>query len=209
MKRPNIYIHHHPLPYIVIDNFFENFKEISSQAKALYPEAFPGSHNGVDYPGLNRKELYLFQKPDITAGLVKLAMDEFWKPQYRKTWDALPQPFSLMNNTTFSDILLGFYGDLDQYSFHHDIGFLTSIIYLHEEKNFMGGEFILTNKKQHHPFIEKEEQVIVDCVPNRLVLFPSCYIHGVNGILVPKKNHDDVNYMRIALSYFMSFKIHP
>lgn len=208
MKKPIISIVHNPTPHIVIDNFFENFDLISSWAREIYPHAMQGSHGGAQYPGLHRRELYLAQKPDITNFLVELTMNEFWTPQKRKWWDTMPMPFAMLNNTTFSDLLLGFYGQGDQYSLHHDLGFITCVMYLHHEKNFQGGEFILTNRKMYHSFHEKEEEVLIESLPNRLVIFPSCYLHGVRPIIVPEGKEQELDHMRIALSYFLSFKIH-
>lgn len=198
----NIDIQHSP-PHIILDNFFDDFPLISNSAKKLYPYTDLGSHDGNPYPGLVRKELYLLQKPDVSQELTDLLMGEFWKPSYRMVYDALPQPFCLLNNTTFSDILIGFYGNNDRYGMHHDIGFLTVMMYLHEETTFSGGDLILSNKKARHSY-STEIQARIEPKPNRVVIFPSCYMHQVEPI---ETLDDHVDNQRIAVSYFLSFKI--
>jgi hypothetical protein len=187
------------IPHVIVDNFLDDFLAISQLAKDLFPIATEGNHHGKPYQGLKRKEIYLHHYPEETLILGNMISYEFWKPKNREYFDSLPAPFNLINNTTQGSLLLGYYDENDTYSKHHDDGFLTALLFLHRKVDFKGGQLVITNQKRFHNFLPYGE-IEIEPIPNRLVLFPSCYVHSVNTI-TESRSH------RIALSYFLNFKV--
>jgi hypothetical protein len=187
------------IPHVIVDDFLNDFNIISNLATELFPLAKEGSHHGKPYIGLKRKEIYLHHYPEETQTLGGMFSYNFWNPKNREYFDSLPAPFNLLNNTTQGSLLLGYYDEDDTYSKHHDDGFLTALLFLHRTKDFKGGELVVTNQKRYHNYLPYGE-IEVEPIPNRLIIFPSCYIHSVNKI-TESRTH------RIALSYFLNFKV--
>ena len=83
----------------------------------------------------------------------------------------------LQTNLTYS--LLSYYENNHYYAPHHDIFFWTVLIWLYKEpKAFSGGDFIFADK----PFNNYK----VECKNNRLIAFPSYYLHGVETVNLPE-----------------------
>lgn len=204
----NINILKHPIPHIVIDNFLDDINGISNLAKSLYGYSVVGAHGNEVFDGLKRREVYLETIPEnkriIVDHIADAFMTKFWSEEMKLMFSHLEHPFPMMNAVSDGGLLLGFYDSEDHYTVHHDNSFMTAVLYIHSPKKFTGGDFIITNQLKMNNYKE-EERVIIESISNRLVIFPSCYLHGVTQILSQSKG--DVDGMRIALSYFMSF--HP
>lgn len=204
----NIDVFKTPIPYIIIDNFLPDIKSTSDLAKQLYSFSVEGEHRREEFLGLKRRELYLEHLPENrqTLGdhLISEFMNTFWSVEMKGMFAKLDYPFPMINAVTNGGFLLGYYDHEDHYEIHHDNSFMTAVLYLHTPKNFTGGDFVLTNQIQTNNFRD-EERIVIESTSNRLVIFPSTFLHGVTPILSSVTN--DVDSMRIAFSYFMSF--HP
>ena len=70
-----------------------------------------------------------------------------------------------------------YYDDAQEYKPHHDDPQFTILIWFYKEpKKFTGGDFIFT-----------QPNVNVKCKHNRMVLFPSYYLHQVTPVLMDKE----------------------
>jgi len=88
--------------------------------------------------------------------------------------------------------LLSIYSDGDYYAKHCDQAIYTCILWIHKEpKNFEGGEFFF-----HFEDGSVEE---VEVKNNRMVLFPSFYLHEVKEIKLL-----DNDFPRCAISTFLN-----
>lgn len=189
-------VFHEPLPYVIIDDFLDDLALANGLALNLEEVAKIGTHRGVKYEGLERREIYLYEAQGMHAitaeHLRQIFLEKFWslKPQIEK----LPYPYPLLNTTNNDAFLLGFYGKGDKYSLHFDKGLFSILLYLHTEE-IQGGEFILTNQIKGDNFKEPVE-VVIESKPNRLIMFPSRYWHGVREVTGDTK--------RMALTYFTS-----
>ena len=193
-----------PVPHLVIDNFLDNFDEVSDLAEDLYYLTDLGTHNLYVKDLVKRNEFYLYSRiedPNVKK-LAEYMTCAFWKDSVREIYDSAPYPFPMINSVTYDGLLIGFYGDKGYYSLHRDTCFITGLVFLHKQVNFEGGNFILSNKTERT--IDKEfKSIEIEPVSNRAVFFPSCYFHGVSSM---KTNNDDISSMRISFQNFMSFK---
>lgn len=193
-----------PVPHLVIDNFFDDYENVSAVAESLYFMTDLGSH-GVyeESPITSRNEFYLYPMmldPDVKK-FVGIMRDRLWCPESRETYEKTPFPFPMINSTSYDGMLIGYYGDKGYYRMHKDSCFITCVILLHKEKRFDGGDFVLSNKAEPdngRPF----ESVSIESKPNRAIFFPSCYHHGVSKI---KTEDESLNSMRISFACFMGF----
>jgi hypothetical protein len=194
----------HPVPHLIIDNFIENYDEISSLAEDLYYLTDLGTHNLYIKDLVKRNEFYLHSriKDPSVKKLVDCMDSIFWTDKTRQIYDNAPFPFPMLNSVTYSGLLLGYYGDSGYYSMHKDTCFITGLVFMHKEMNFEGGNFILSNRTEL--CLDKEIQSIeIQSLPNRAIFFPSCYFHGVSKT---KTKDNEVSSMRISFQNFMSFK---
>lgn len=184
----------HPIPHVIIDNFLSDFQEVSHAVKVLQTVTTDGTHEGHYYEGLHRKEVYLHKVEGKLARpamyLKETFLSQFWalKPKFEQ----MIFPFPMLNTTALDGIFLGYYSEGHKYSLHTDNGLVTSVLYLHQEMDFKGGDFILTNIIHGDNFRESE-RITIESKPNRMVLFPACYKHGVTPV--------EGEGTRIALTY--------
>lgn len=193
-----------PVPHLVIDDFLEDFDSVSSLAEGLYYLTDLGSHGEYEEkPITKRNEFYLYsqgEEPQVQE-LIKVMNKHLWCEEARRIYDKAPYPFPMLNATSYDGMLIGFYGQGGYYRMHADTCFVSSVVFLHKEKKFGGGDFILTNKLD--TFNEREfASKAIESRPNRAVFFPSCYHHGVSSITTP---NDDISSMRISFAGFMGF----
>lgn len=193
-----------PIPHLVIDNFFDDFQEISSMAEGLYHLTDLGSHGQYDASPITvRNEFYLYPKMDDpgVAQFVNAMRESLWSREARAIYENSPFPYPMLNSTSYDGMLIGYYGEGGHYKMHKDTCFVTCLIFLHKETKFEGGDFILSNKTE--PESEKPfDSVKIESKPNRAVFFPSCYFHGVSSIATPD---NDISSMRISYACFMGF----
>lgn len=193
-----------PVPHLVIDDFFDDFEYVSSLAESLYYLSDLGSHGEYEEkPITKRNEFYLYEmySEAKVKELVDIMTKHLWREETRKIYESTPYPFPMLNATSYDGMLLGYYGEGGHYRMHADTCFISSVVFMHKEKKFEGGDFILTNTMK--PFMTKEfASTKIESIPNRAVFFPSCYHHGVASMRTPD---DSISSMRISLAGFMGF----
>ena len=99
-------------------------------------------------------------------------------------------------NRTYS--LISYYENNDYYKPHHDVFFWTGLIwFFREPKQFTGGDLIFPEFDNYR----------VECLHNRLILFPCYYLHGVETINLPEEKRDK-GLGRYTLTHFFHFDEH-
>lgn len=88
-----------------------------------------------------------------------------------------PGPFNCHNGSNNINTLISYYHNGDYYKAHHDAFQFTALIWFYKEpKPWTGGDFHFTDGK-----------IIVPCVHNRMIMFPSYLNHAVTQL----EFHDD------------------
>lgn len=84
----------------------------------------------------------------------------------------LPGPFQNYNGTNADSTLISYYHNGDYYKAHFDAFQFTILIWFYKEpKAFIGGDFHFTDAK-----------IIIPCLHNRLIIFPSYLNHAVTPL---------------------------
>lgn len=90
--------------------------------------------------------------------------------------------------------LMSYYENGDHYKPHRDIAVLTALTWFHKTpKRFKGGDLTF------------EQKVTVECIPNRLVIFPSFIYHEVSEVQMEKQYQNGSNG-RFTMTQFASFQ---
>ena len=189
-------------PYVIVDDWYTEeeekavWKELdfynTMDQKARAENTIVAKKNGVplansyrfyveDYYRQNHRHVSKILSGDYKARAVEFhKIVEKCLPYYRS--------FSATNRTS---TLVSYYEENDHYKPHHDSFAWTMLIWMVKEpKHFDGGDFIL-NEPGHEIKLKN----------NRMVLFPSCYLHSVT----PIKFHTqpkDVGYGRYCITHF-------
>ena len=174
-------------PFIVSDNWYspEEEKLIWKELDFYYqPDNleraadFSAKKDGVNlsnssriYPDAMFTEKYKHVSSIMSA--TKKFQDKQFKDFIKK---AMPQgvQFCLANKNS---TIISYYDDAHEYKTHHDDPQFTILIWFFKEpKKFTGGDFIFT-----------QPNLNVKCKHNRMVLFPSYYLHKVTPVLLDKE----------------------
>ena len=194
-----------PIPYLVIDDFLTKgeFAYTAELCASLFYLSNYGKHGDVYEDNLlRRNEFYVEQNletPEV-ATLQAIIRSNVWSDYMRSVYRDISYPLKMIEATTKEGMLLGYYSDKGYYSLHKDTSFLTFQLFTHENKTFEGGDFLLTDAMQKKDATVKAR---IEAKPNRAVIFPSCYYHGVDQVKCKSHNVED---MRISLQYFLTFK---
>jgi Rps23 Pro-64 3,4-dihydroxylase Tpa1-like proline 4-hydroxylase len=106
-------------------------------------------------------------------------------------YNSLYRMLTSMNKTS---TLLSYYTDGDYYETHTDAAMFTMIVWIYKEpKIFSGGELIL--------YGPDNKEIKIECLNNRVVLFPSCTPHSVSKVTMP----DIHDAGRFCVTHFFNF----
>ena len=181
-----------PFPFLVVDDFFtkEQLVGIWKELNFYEGKTVTDEHNVARDKG---KKM---------AQVKRLYLDNIYKPQGRHLSSILSSmDLNLWNQTmvqaykkttpswlhfwssNLDHTQLGYMENSDFYTAHFDVSFHTCLIWLFKEpKKFEGGDLIFTQPK-----------VKVDCTYNRMVLFPSYYMHAVSELKMAKEDMNKGN----------------
>lgn len=102
--------------------------------------------------------------------------------------------FRYLQHVNSDATLVSYYENSDFYLPHHDDATITALTWFYKKpKMFTGGDIIF------------EDDLVVECISNRCVIFPSLFLHEVNEISL--KNVTERNCGRFTISQFLSFVI--
>lgn len=94
-------------------------------------------------------------------------------------------------NTNCDSTIITYYEEGDSYDTHNDNSAFTSIIWFYKQpKKFNGGNLFF-----------EESGIEIECLHNRMIIFPGYYLHKVSPIKWNEKV-DDFGYGRFSLTHF-------
>ena len=172
-------------PYMLVDDFYTTeeqdliLEELESYRKEnLYSDGKREDGYGVS-PAANLNRLYLEelypnnrQHSSILKVYKKIVLPEVIE-NYKKTTPAARQ-FEITNNDCS---VISYYEDSNNYGEHFDKFMHTVLIWFYKTpKRFTGGNL-------RFPEINKT----VECIHNRMIMFPSYYLHEVDKVKIENK----------------------
>ena len=188
-------------PYMLIDDFYtddqqlEIWEELEYYRKEnLYSDGKLEDGYGVS-PAANLNRLYLEELyPDhreyssILKIYKKILLPEVLE-NYRHTTPAARQ----FENTNYDCSIVSYYEDSNNYGEHFDSFMHTVLIWFYKKpKRFTGGNL---------RFPESNETV--ECIHNRMIMFPSYYLHEVDKVKIENKYRDQ-GLGRYCMTHFYS-----
>ena len=94
-------------------------------------------------------------------------------------------------NTNCDSTLITYYEDGDNYDTHNDASAFTSITWFYKQpKKFNGGDLFF-----------EESNTEIECLHNRMIIFPGYYLHKVSSVKMNEKVKD-FGYGRYSLTHF-------
>lgn len=190
-------------PYMIVDDFY------SPKEENLIWEDLNKFNRYLDYDnktdGVARdsngnrkgkmKRFYLDEKfknnrqdSNILSLYSKIAHPKILE-NYRKT-----TPMSrLLEITNWDSTFVGYYEDGDYYKTHFDEFMHTALVWFYNQpKKFNGGDLFFPESNQ-----------TVECIHNRMIIFPSYYLHGVTEMKMDNSNKNK-NFGRYCMTHFFS-----
>lgn len=171
-------------PFVVIDNWYNKEEEILIWQELDYLfQFFKNKKN--EYRSENNEDVARDNKGISKSNSYRLYLDNYYTDKGRQfshilnfcykqkmkefhsiIKDAIPMG-RLFSTTNFNSTMLTYYDKNDFYEEHFDESFFTCLIWMHKEpKSFSGGDLELS-----------ESNKIVKIKNNRMILFPSFYLH--------------------------------
>ena len=191
-------------PFVVVDNWYTPNEEKAVWKELDFLSATPKDHidraeNTVvarDPDGTAKSNAYRFYINDfykrselspILNCMYKQRTSEFHKILAH---NCMPYGRSFMSSNGDSS-LVSYYEENDHYKPHHDTFLWTCLIWMvREPRLFNGGDFKLN-----------EPDVEVKLKNNRMVMFPSCYLHSVTPVKF-NTQPKEVGYGRYTITHF-------
>lgn len=197
------------LPVIVIDKFYSEeacdriWKELcvlnSTPDKLLPPEktgsAWDPSEDGKIYLKQNKgvflDEVYHNRNfSDILRETSKI-----FEPDICKQLIDRHQFFKYVKNSTADKTLVSYYEESDSYRAHTDCATVSMVSWFFKKpKSFSSGDIVI------------EDQLTIECVYNRVILFPSILLHAVLPVEIDK-DLVGKNFGRYSIAKFISANI--
>ena len=189
-------------PFLIIDNFYNNEEEIKIwiDLELLHPllkdEKTSTGNMAVDGDGNKKgdaKRVYLdtFFGNNRGQSNILTYYKKIVSPEIIKTYTKnVPAGITFQSSDT--DISqISYYDESGYYGEHHDLYMHTCLIWFYKEpKKFQGGDL---------KFIQSK--TTVDCKHNRMVLFPSYYLHEVVRMDM-NKEYINKGFGRYCLTHF-------
>jgi Rps23 Pro-64 3,4-dihydroxylase Tpa1-like proline 4-hydroxylase len=193
-------------PIVVIDDFYDD-KEMSciwreldfltSASKLLTPKDTSGAvdeHNNQlkSNHGVFLEDVYRDRKFSDILTLNR----KMFSPDINKSLVSVSPEFKYIENINYDVTLLSYYDDSDFYKGHRDRSVLSYVYWCNKEpKQFDGGDLNF-----------EELNVKVGYKNNRLVIFPSHYIHIVSSVEMKEGNTKFNTQGRYSISTFALIK---
>lgn len=188
-------------PYMLVDDFYTTKEQFSIweeleyyRRKNLYSDGkLPDSYGVSPVANLNRislEELYPDNRQDSNIlTLYKKILSEEVLEKYRQTTPAARQ----FENTNYDCSVVNYYEDSNNYGEHFDSFMHTVFIWFYKSpKRFEGGNL-------RFPELNKT----IECIHNRMVMFPSYYLHEVEKVEIENKYRDQ-GLGRYCMTHFYS-----
>ena len=195
-------------PFVVVDNWYTPNEEKAVWKELDFLSTTPKNQidraeNTIvarDLDGTAKSNAYRFYIEDFykkrELSPIINCMYKQRTPEFQKIIEdnCIPYARSFLSSNADSS-LLSYYEESDHYKPHHDVSLWTCLIWMvREPRLFDGGDFKLN-----------EPDVEIKLKNNRMVMFPSCFLHSVS----PIKFHTqpkDMGYGRYCITHFYNSK---
>ena len=192
-------------PYMMIDDFYDIkeqnliWKELDSYKDDFKIDYKTGGYgvacdkNNKPVAQLKRfylDDIYISHREDSNIlTLYKKILSEEVLEAYRKTTPSW-RTFEITNQDCS---VISYYENLDKYSEHFDKFMHTVLIWFYREpKRFDGGDFIFNQSNQ-----------TVECRHNRMIMFPSYYLHEAKTVNM-KEEYQHQGLGRFCMAHFFT-----
>jgi len=192
------------LPVAIIDDFYSSdellsiFREINFlKTKFKSPEESngPGTSYVNGIPIKNNKGLYLDTcYSDRSISDILSINRKIFSKEVRNILESQHNFFRYISLSNSDTTKIHYYGDGDSYKEHNDSAVITVISWIfNEPKSFSGGDLIFENS------------LSVECLNNRVVVFPSCLYHEVTKVCMNLEDYQENG--RYSISQFLCIGI--
>jgi len=206
--KARVQVFENPRPHIVIDDFLptEYIEDFLKEIEVLKPQLVQGeveetvSEQKIINEELKKNKIVwltdYYRGRDADSFIVSALSNILWSSEFIGILESQRCPLFEFRKYVESDsLMLSAYADGDYYDYHIDLGskesYITSVLTLFREpKVFSGGDFKMT---------WKDDTKIVECINNRLVVFPSGLAHGVEPIISKSEEFMD---SRFSMQHF-------
>tara|TARA_R110001592_G_scaffold84139_2_gene248984 strand:+ start:36 stop:683 length:648 start_codon:yes stop_codon:yes gene_type:complete len=192
-------------PYLVVDNFYSRneqkliWEELTHhQDKDNFKLDDPmhstsAKDKKTNKPLSNSKRIYLdsIYKDNRNRSNILTVYQKIISPSVRKAYRNTTPSWRIFEVTNRDASLVSYYENKQGYKAHFDKFMHSALIWFYKKpKRFKGGDLTFNQPNK-----------IVECKHNRLVLFPSYYLHSIDEVNMEKK-YRDKGLGRYCLTHF-------
>lgn len=189
-------------PFLVVDDFYnEKELELIWSELEVHRDKLRRGHGGIakDETGFDLASLKRFsldrlyeghrQDSDIFSVYDKVCSEDV-KKAYRKTTPS-SRTFETSNNDA---TIINYYENTDDYKEHSDVFMHSCLIFFYKEpKKFTGGDLVFT-----------QSSTVIECLHNRMILFPSYYLHKVTEVKM-EEQYINKGLGRYSMAHFYTY----
>ena len=191
-------------PFLQIDNFFDESEQANIWRELDYYDAGKCWNNDPRDPTRAREE-----DGTVLARNSRIYLDNIYRASHRLFSPVLTHHMKIYSApviNAYKDMcpasrtvvkvnqdktFLSYYGHDDEYKFHTDGNDHSVLIYFHKEpKAFEGGDLMF-----------EDSGVTVECKHNRMVMFPSFYLHASSRLIMSATN--EIGAGKYTISSFL------
>ena len=188
-------------PFIVADNWYSPeeeqliWKELDFYYKPQNLESSALNSAMENYEALsNSWRIYpmtIFNKEYLKYSTIVSSIQKYLTPKFKQfVEDLMPQGIQFKGADKIHT-MISYYDNSQEYKPHYDSRQFTSIIWFYKQpKKFNGGDFVFPQINQ-----------TIECKHNRMVFFPSYYLHSVTPLSIEPENRNK-GLGRFALTNF-------
>jgi hypothetical protein len=193
------------LPVAIIDDFFDKnaCEKIWKELEFLHPNLLPPEETGSAWKldEHNNKIALKSNQGIFLDAVYNMRNCSSILKENRKIFDKELIKILISENPIFRHLeicnsdntLLNYYENQDYYEYHYDRVSISAISWFYKKpRSFEGGELIF-----------EDESLRVDCLYNRMVIFPSMLKHKVSSVKLPI-NLSGENYGRYSMVQFLN-----
>tara|TARA_R100000664_G_C2758306_1_gene147070 strand:- start:547 stop:1170 length:624 start_codon:yes stop_codon:yes gene_type:complete len=193
-------------PFIVADNWYSPeeeqliWKELDFYYRPQNLESSTLNSAMENHEALsNSWRIYpmsIFNREYLKFSTIISSVKKYLNPKFSSfVKDCMPQGVQFLDATKIQN-MISYYDHNQEYKPHHDTAQFTSLIWFYKQpKQFTGGDFVLTQPNQ-----------TIKCKHNRMIFFPSYYIHSVTPVSISPENRNTGLGRFTITNFFLSPK---
>ncbi len=177
------------MPHIVIDNFLgaKNNSRILNmiaavEDKMIDAEIIDHGVRRIDHGFRKNLNLWLDTFDNDTLGIMAFFTEKFFHADIAQAVAQMPELDHFVGSQSRNyNMVLSRYQSADFYKWHTDGGGHVTWNYFcyQTPRQFVGGDFELSNGLYQE---QRTETTVIECVNDRLVIFPAMYQHSVTSV---------------------------